>query len=372
MNDYRNIPGQYDRAGLHSGRAHGGFGGDFTSDDEIARQPPPVNVGPDERRMQVRAYNHWASLLCDRPFPQIGDLLAAKQPDFIDHAVVLDFSEGVADPRVTMLGKALARECGVIGPVERLSEVPDRSLLSRITDHCLQILANEAPIGFEAEFVDQRGNTLLCRGILLPFAGDGTHVQHIMGVVNWKELADPVVTAELRRELEVSLGAAHPHSSISQLGAWADGPAPVEPAVGQTGNKLAIELAQARDAVEMANAMAARSRDALHAAIGRAWDLAISAEADPQGLLGLAAEVGLTTAPRSPMMAVLKLVFGASYGKSQLAGFATVLAHARRCGLGRGQLMEYIAATKGGLNQIVREERVLRRRERVQHEGAVR
>ena len=31
-----------------------------------------------------------------------------------------------------------------------LSDVPPRSLLSRITDHYLQIMANQAPIGFEA------------------------------------------------------------------------------------------------------------------------------------------------------------------------------------------------------------------------------
>jgi hypothetical protein len=37
--------------------------------------------------------------------------------------------------------------------------VPSRSLLSRLTDHYLQIIANSAPIGFEAEFVGQRGYT---------------------------------------------------------------------------------------------------------------------------------------------------------------------------------------------------------------------
>ena len=40
-------------------------------DDEIGREAPPSPVGQDERRMQVRAYNHWASLLRDRTFPSI-------------------------------------------------------------------------------------------------------------------------------------------------------------------------------------------------------------------------------------------------------------------------------------------------------------
>ncbi len=32
-------------------------------DEDYARDLPPAAIGQDERRMQVRAYNHWASLL---------------------------------------------------------------------------------------------------------------------------------------------------------------------------------------------------------------------------------------------------------------------------------------------------------------------
>jgi hypothetical protein len=43
--------------------------------------------------------------------------------------------------------------------------VPSRSLLSRLTDHYLQIIANRAPIGSKAEFVSQRGVNTMYRGI---------------------------------------------------------------------------------------------------------------------------------------------------------------------------------------------------------------
>ena len=33
-----------------------------------------------------------------------------------------------------------------------ISDVPSRSLLSRLTDHYMQIIANRSPVGFEAEF----------------------------------------------------------------------------------------------------------------------------------------------------------------------------------------------------------------------------
>ena len=62
-------------------------------------------------------------------------------------------------------------------------------LLSRITDHYMQIIANRAPIGFEAEFVNDRGINIMYRGILLPYSSDDDTIDFIYGVINWKEAA---------------------------------------------------------------------------------------------------------------------------------------------------------------------------------------
>src|SRR3546814_21197760 len=48
----------------------------------------PVAVGVDERRMQVRAYNHWASLLSDRASPSVEDLDLNNVGDFGPHSVL--------------------------------------------------------------------------------------------------------------------------------------------------------------------------------------------------------------------------------------------------------------------------------------------
>ena len=50
--------------------------------DEKVRELPPEAIGQDERRMQVRAYNHWASLLGDANFPSIEDLEPESLSDF--------------------------------------------------------------------------------------------------------------------------------------------------------------------------------------------------------------------------------------------------------------------------------------------------
>src|SRR3990170_96437 len=217
-------------------------------DEDSAPQTPPPAIGQDERRMQVRAYNHWASLLEDRNFPAIEDLEPENLPDFGPYSVLLDFSTGIENPGISYLGDKLSLECGV-GEEEltTLADVPARSLLTRITDHYMQILANQAPIGFEAEFVNQRGATIAYRGILLPFSSDDDTIDFIYGVINWKELAEAHQSDELLLEIDQAL---EPKAKLpaldteAQLTDWADGPG-TEPAndVADFGPALAADEA---------------------------------------------------------------------------------------------------------------------------------
>ena len=123
---------------------------DLTQDAAV--EAPPV-IGTDERRMHVRAYNYWASLLNGRTYPSIEDLDPENLSDFGPHSVLLDFSTGGDNPAIAYLGGKLREECNLSSDVRTVDDVPSRSLISRLTDHYLQIIANCAPIGFEAEFV---------------------------------------------------------------------------------------------------------------------------------------------------------------------------------------------------------------------------
>ncbi|TMM48268.1 hypothetical protein [Qipengyuania marisflavi] len=191
--------------GSHDADDHLDYEDDIGEDDS-ALDHPPSPVGQDERRMQVRAYNHWAGLLGDRNFPSIEDLEPEQLDDFGPYSVLLDFTVGVEDAEVRFVGAELAQECGGGNQLVRLSDVPSRSVLSRITDHYMQILANQAPIGFEAEFVNDAGLTVLYRGILLPYSSDNETIDFIYGVINWKEMADQQTADELLLEIDQSLG----------------------------------------------------------------------------------------------------------------------------------------------------------------------
>lgn len=222
-------------------------------DDDAEREAPPSPVGQDERRMQVRAYNHWASQLGDNNFPAIEDLDPESLTDFGPYSVLLDFTAGIEDPAIQYLGDELAAECGAEEGFEKLSDVPSRSLLSRITDHYMQILANQAPIGFEAEFVNQRGSTILYRGILLPYSSDDDTIDFIYGVINWKEMADQLTADELLLEIDQALDTSDDEAAVrapDPVTDWADGPAAEAspPAPANEDGPADVEEPEAEDA----------------------------------------------------------------------------------------------------------------------------
>ena len=573
--------------GAHDAEDH--LDEDFVEEADADLDPPPSPVGQDERRMQVRAYNHWASLLGDAAFPHIEDLEPELLDDFGPYSVLLDFSTGIENPAVRFVGDELRQECDVEGPLNYLADVPPRSLLSRITDHYMQILANQAPIGFEAEFVNQRGLTVLYRGILLPYSSDDETIDFIFGVINWKELADAKTADELLLQIDQALGgedeAADPaaedeiedmleltqpledlsaetgddwdeddnvldlgevemvetseprelpvpafgHDADSHdeavevrparrergvdalgnpLGSLAADPvgedegghedfdtgiktaadyglpewdeeedlegddvddlvdpladqdagsslmslvsrgerqkktvdlsAPVpasspEPAIPQAyepeepaqvefddaeeefdgafelleeidaveeqvevseevelastaaqpvivaeaaedaaviaaAEEQAPEglydcLAAARELAQAAQSTEDRSRKALYAAVGLAYDFSLEAQDAPEDFEEIIADNGLTVQDRAPMTPIVKLVFGADYDKTRLTEYAAVLTHAHRVGVERGHLVEYLRAAEGGLKGVVQAERRARKEE---------
>lgn len=180
MDSYREHPSDFDLAG---------------ASDNAQSHDVSATIGTDERRMHVRAYNYWVSLLEGRDFPSIEDLEPGEVQDFSSHSVLLDFTCGRDNPAIPFIGAGIRDECGLSDDARTIADVPSRSLLSRLTDHYMQIIANRAPIGFEAEFLNQREENICYRGILMPFSSDGDTIDFIYGVINWKTVGAAEIEA---------------------------------------------------------------------------------------------------------------------------------------------------------------------------------
>jgi len=371
------------------------FGSDYDADlpgyaafdeEDAAIEAPPV-VSGDERRMQVRAYNFWTAQLHDKNYPCIEELDPSAVEDFRDFSVLLDFTSGIENPSIEYLGEKLRVECGLGDDVTYLDQVPSRSLLSRITDHYLQIIANRAPIGFEAEFINDRGVNIMYRGILLPYSSDDDTIDFIYGVINWKEAMVAEEAAPLQLEVEQALAAAPPRQE--HVPVWADGPIaghldeePVadelelgadfafEEVQPDENSSLADWLDAARQSADSARDADMRTREALYQAIGRAHDFALVAAKNPGDYAELLSDAGLIVQERAPFTPIVKLVFGAGYDKTRLTEFATALQFADRNAVPMGGLAEILGNYDGGLKGIIAAERRAKKVASGQHVAA--
>lgn len=159
------------------------------SPDRAQPVVPDLMLAGDDRRMQVRAYKFWASLLKGEAFPRIADLQLDMLPDFGGNSILLDLAG--PHPMIRYLGEGLRLEAGLGTKVESLAHVPPRSLISRLTDRCAELVASKTAMGFEAEFLNHEGKETLYRGLLLPFSSDGISIDFAYGVISWKTCAAP-------------------------------------------------------------------------------------------------------------------------------------------------------------------------------------
>jgi hypothetical protein len=370
-------------------------------------------IGTDERRMHVRAYNYWASLLEGRDFPSIEDLEPADVKDFAGNSVLLDFTCGRDNPAIPYIGAAIRDECGLDDDMRTIAQVPSRSLLSRLTDHYMQIIANRAPVGFEAEFENQRGENICYRGILMPFSSDGEAIDFIYGVMNWKKGAETAKSPQLQAAppeiqgisddfpdvtpietvLELSHGVPEPAPQRAEGHlTWEDGPS-AEPEVEPAGEReeapapvhfawedgpladadevpiieldehagLADRLWAARETADAVKAGEGRTRAALYKALSLAYDFAIAAQQNPEDYAELLAESGMKAQARAPMTPIVKLVFGIEYDKARLTEFAAALSYAQREEIELGGFKQFIEKQRGGLKGLVAADRQARR-----------
>ncbi len=356
------------------------YDNDSVPDFEDSAIEAPPSIGNDERRMQVRAYNFWTSHLHDKNYPSIEELIPEEVEDFREYSVLLDFTSGIENPSIEYLGETLRIECGLGEDITYLDQVPPRSLLSRITDHYLQIIGNRAPVGFEAEFINDRGLTIMYRGILLPYSSDDDTIDFIYGVINWKEAAEAQEVAAIEAEVADALLIAAPRQA--HVPVWADSPTSAnldegpeespselslddsyafEEAQPDEDSSLADWLYSARSIADSARDEDARSRETLYRAVGRAYDFSLVAQKNADDFAELLSDSGLTAQERAPMTPITKLVFGTGYDKTRLTEFATALTYAHRNAIPLGGLSDVISGYNGGLKGIVKAERQARK-----------
>ena len=187
-----------------------------------------------ENRVHLRAYKCWADLRGGRRSPAVADLSGGTMLEIGAHCLLLDFSGDAEDPAVIYMGERLARTFDSAARTlgQALGAAPGAgSPLHGLETLYRRVLATAGPAGFERETRPLEGQVLLCRGILLPFCGDGSRIDHVLVVVNWKACA--VEPGEAAVAAAPAPRAANPSAAPAVRDAapavWADGPGGGDP-----------------------------------------------------------------------------------------------------------------------------------------------
>jgi hypothetical protein len=192
-----------------------------TTADEAEEEPQITRAelrGPAERRMQLRAFDLWMEAHYKKQRSAPAELRLNEHPDLAAHAAQFDITEGSEDPRLAFLGDQLAAECGIAREsVARVSDLPGHSLLRRVAEQYLSVMADQTPIGFEAQWSGANSETVLYRGILLPFSCEVRKASYVYSVINWKTLSGVADEGDLLLGLDQVIEAPQPRRSESAM-----------------------------------------------------------------------------------------------------------------------------------------------------------
>jgi len=315
-------------------------------------KPIPTQLGDEpvfafgrERRMHARAYDYWVSLLNGRRMPCVRDMDQRRMTSFADRSVLVDLPEKGGAPVIAYLGGDLREESEIVAAHPTIDDIAPGTLLSELLRRFTDIVAHEAPVGFEAEFAGRADTRLLHRGILLPFSDDSGRLSAVYGVMSWKQVA----AIEPAPDIAAAIGGAMAsRPSAPVVCAWGDGPgAALTASESLPPQPLAQRLAQARTWAALAATDRTRGDASLHAALGAAYDYM------------LAVRDGVLT-PRK----LVGMVFGTDIRRIDRIRFSATLSHAIRLGLAPGRLPAWLDDRDGGHIAVALAERRARRSER--------
>jgi hypothetical protein len=345
-------------------------------------------------QQEFRAMRAWAMLIDGTDLPLFESIAIDDPVLFSPLSVVFRLRENGQTPVVTFVGDELAALCEPDSSPDRNTQLGSNPLIRLLFAKCGVAIALREPHDFRISWINRSGAQRVARGFVLPFSIAGHQVDCLLATIAPPDDADPT-----RNEVEMTLqnndvllldqeldpatgpdfGAPQPVTPFilvslpdSEVGAWPNkqrepSPPALAPASDPTGSKvnsgevLATRLREARDLAEAAKASESRTHGTLYNAIGAAHDLAVAAADAPEELARMLEAANIQVQPRSPMTAIVKLVFSSSYDKTRLTEYSAALAYARRHGLASGELGPLLRSAEGGLKGVVNEERRLRK-----------
>ena len=294
----------------------------------------PAEFEGREQRITFQLYNYWFGLAGDCSIPPLKALSPGDIAAYKNNMVLLDLRDPDDEPTLQVIGQLLNDDLKQDLTLKGISEIPRRSLLSRITDHYMEVLANKAPISFDAEFKNKAREKILYRGILLPFSDDGENINFILGGIRWISEEEALAAKETTDQEDI------------------------QPQDNENSAPLLQETLQAcRKLVHGQSPTDQRSRRSLYETLGAVLDFYILCVAHPSSYQQLLEVEGLKVQKRAPFTPILKLCFGRDYDKTRITEYAAALSYAIKNDKIGADLPNFLDQFPGGIKGCVLAER---------------
>jgi len=260
-----------------------------------------------------------------------------------NNVVLIDLRNSSEEPTLQVIGQLLNEDLDQGLAVRRISDVPRRTLLSRITDHYREVLGNKAPISFDAEFKHSAGEKIFYRGILLPFSDNGENINFIMGAIRWISEEEQTLSQKSPLPQKTPL----PKLSIRQKKFFIEEKTP-RPSL------LRDDLEKCRQLVQGQNVTGSRSRQSLYLALGEILRFYETCCAKPEEYQEILTAEGLKSQKRAPFTPALKLCFGKDYDKTRLTEYAAALAFVQKNNPEGLSMPDFMDRFPGGIKGCVK------------------
>ncbi|MCZ6859407.1 MAG: hypothetical protein O7I42_03855 [Alphaproteobacteria bacterium] len=299
----------------------------------------PKRAGSDTMGTEiVDLWQSWEDMRRGQRFPVLGTHTANLCKQFGDSVILLDLRRHDSEPTVSYAGRMYCKGVDENPVGSLISELEPGSLISQIATKYHDVVADEAPIAFDANC---EGSALPLNVILLPFSKDGKNLHSILcvGVPNEKLCGKTFSVVPIDRD-----------SGSPHIGRQDD---------KQEDGQFVQVLEECRSLARTFEAATARSTEQLYNVLRKAYELwELTQNIYPEYKV-LCENAGIKVQKRAPYTPVLKLVFGKDYDRSRLSEYAACISYAKRMDHSPSTIVSFIKATEGGIKGCAKAEREL-------------
>jgi hypothetical protein len=145
------------------------------------KQDPEDSGLPRERRLNMRLMAFWWDKRADRRFPSAEDFDPQELSDVWTHCFTIHPQDPYEQSAFDYVGDSIAAASGISGPEITVDKLGEKCLLDHATRNVGEVLTQQVPVIRSGEFVNEEGETVMFRSILLPLSQDQNTIDCVVG-----------------------------------------------------------------------------------------------------------------------------------------------------------------------------------------------